>query len=207
MPIKILIKTPIKRYPNIVFFSSDTTESSISFTFLWFDFHVASNKSPIIGIHPIINSRATLVNIRTIAALNSRAIEPLIKALGKNIDAVVAGVVDKLIDAGHDVTVFDIMKPHRDDLTHKNIDITNLTNTIVALTGDYEAIYLLAAMADVNDCYKNPVATVEVNVLGVANVLEACVKNEIGRLVFASTVWTYPPSNGSCANIIGEFVF
>ena len=92
-------------------------------------------------------------------------------------------VVDKLIDAGHDVTVFDIMKPHRDDLTHKNIDITNLTNTIVALTGDYEAIYLLAAMADVNDCYKNPVATVEVNVLGVANVLEACVKNEIGRLV------------------------
>ena len=100
-------------------------------------------------------------------------------------------VVDKLIDAGHDVTVFDIMKPHRDDLTHKNIDITNLTNTIVALTGDYEAIYLLAAMADVNDCYKNPVATVEVNVLGVVNVLEACVKNEVGRLVFASTVWTY----------------
>ena len=100
-------------------------------------------------------------------------------------------VVDKLIDEGHEVTVFDIMKSHRDDLIHKNIDITDLTNTTVALAGDYDAIYLLAAMADVNDCYKNPVATIEVNVLGVANVLEACVKNEIGRLVFASTVWTY----------------
>ena len=46
------------------------------------------------------------------------------------------------------------MKPHRDDLNHKTIDITDLTNTTVALAGDYEAIYLLAAMADVNDCYK-----------------------------------------------------
>ena len=100
-------------------------------------------------------------------------------------------VVDKLVDGGHNVTVFDIMKPHRDDVLHKNIDITDLTNTKVALTGDYDVIYLLAAMADVNDCYKNPVTTIEVNVLGVANVLEACVKSEIKRLIFASTVWTY----------------
>ena len=88
-------------------------------------------------------------------------------------------VVDKLVEAGHRVTVFDIMKPHRDDVLHKNIDITSLTNTVVALAGEYDVIYLLAAMADVNDCYENPVATVEVNVLGVANVLEACVKNKI----------------------------
>ena len=32
-------------------------------------------------------------------------------------------VVDKLVDAGHNVTVFDIMKPHRDDVQHKYIDI------------------------------------------------------------------------------------
>ena len=55
-------------------------------------------------------------------------------------------VVDKLIDAGHSVTVFDIMKPHRDDVVHKNIDITNITSTTVALAGDYDAIYLLAAI-------------------------------------------------------------
>ncbi len=100
-------------------------------------------------------------------------------------------VVDKLIEAGHKVTVFDIMKPHRDDVGHKTIDITDLTNTTVALGGDYDAMYLLAAMADVNDCYKNPLATVEVNVLGVSNVLEACVKNDIERFIFASTVWVY----------------
>ena len=100
-------------------------------------------------------------------------------------------VVDKLIDAGHSITVFDMINPTRDDVVHKTIDITDLTNTSEALAGGFDAIYLLAAMADVNDCYNNPVATIEVNVLGVANVLEACVKNEIDRLIFASTVWTW----------------
>ena len=106
-------------------------------------------------------------------------------------------VVDKLIDEGHKVTVFDIMKPHRDDVVHKMIDITNLTNTTVALAGDYDVIYLLAAMADVNDCYNNPVSTVVVNTLGVVHVLEACVKNDIDRFIFASTVWTYGLSDDS----------
>ena len=100
-------------------------------------------------------------------------------------------VVDKLVESGHKVTVFDITAPHRNDVLHKKIDITNLESTLQALEGNYDAIYLLAAMADVNDCYKNPISTVEVNVLGVANVLESCVKNDINRFIFASTVWVY----------------
>jgi UDP-glucose 4-epimerase len=100
-------------------------------------------------------------------------------------------VVDKLIEHGHEVTVFDIMKPHRNDVRHLYIDITELSKTAVALTGDYDAIYLLAAMADVNDVYKNPVEAGEVNILGVANVLEAARRNEIDRVILASTVWVY----------------
>ena len=100
-------------------------------------------------------------------------------------------VVDKLIEQGHEVTVFDIMKPHRTDVRHLYIDITNLSKTAVALTGDYDAVYLLAAMADVNDVYKNPVEAGEINILGVANVLEAARRNEIERVIFASTVWVY----------------
>ena len=100
-------------------------------------------------------------------------------------------VVDKLIEHGHDVTVFDIMKPHRNDVRHLYIDITDLAKATVALTGDYDAVYLLAAMADVNDVYKNPVEAGEVNILGVANVLEAARRNEIDRVILASTVWVY----------------
>ena len=44
-------------------------------------------------------------------------------------------VVDKLLDAGHEVTVFDMMKPQRDDVRHIYIDITDLSKTVVALTG------------------------------------------------------------------------
>jgi UDP-glucose 4-epimerase len=100
-------------------------------------------------------------------------------------------VVDKLIEAGHEVTVFDIMTPHRNDVRHIYIDITDLSKTTVALTGHYDAIYLLAAMADVNDIYKNPVESGQVNIMAVANVLEAARRNGIPRVILASTVWVY----------------
>lgn len=100
-------------------------------------------------------------------------------------------VVDKLIDAGHEVTVFDMMKPHRDDIRHIYIDITDLSKTCVALAGTYGTVYMLAAMADVNDVYKNPVEAGEVNILAVVNVLEAARRCDIGRVILASTVWVY----------------
>jgi len=100
-------------------------------------------------------------------------------------------VVDKLVEHNHEVTVFDIMKPHREDVRHIYIDITDLSKTTIALTGHYDAIYMLAAMADVNDVYRNPVEAGEVNILAVANVLEAARRNNIGRVILASTVWVY----------------
>lgn len=100
-------------------------------------------------------------------------------------------VVDKLLEQGHEVTVFDIMKPHRNDVRHLYIDIVDLSKTTIALTGYYDAVYMLAAMADVRDVYRNPVEAGEVNILSVANVLEAARRNEIGRVILASTVWVY----------------
>ncbi len=100
-------------------------------------------------------------------------------------------VVDKLLKHGHEVTVFDIMKPARNDVRHIYIDVTDLSKTCVALAGDYDAVYMLAAMADVNDVYKNPVEAVEVNIMAVVNVLEAARRSGIGRVILASTVWVY----------------
>jgi UDP-glucose 4-epimerase len=100
-------------------------------------------------------------------------------------------VVDKLIEHRHTVTVFDIMKPHRGDVRHIYIDITDLSKTCVALAGPYDAVYMLAAMADVNDVYKNPIEAGEVNIMAIANVLEAARRSGIGRVILASTVWVY----------------
>jgi len=99
-------------------------------------------------------------------------------------------VVDKLLEGGHNVTVFDIMRPHRDDVRHIFLDLFDFHKVVVALAGNYDAIYLLAAIADVNDIHKNPVETAIVNFQGVVNVLEA-IRRYGGRLIFASTVWVY----------------
>jgi len=99
-------------------------------------------------------------------------------------------VVDKLIEANHDVTVFDIMKPHRPDVRHIFLDLFDFHRVVIALAGNYEAIYLLAAIANVNDVHKNPLETALVNFQGTVNILEA-VRRYGGRLIFASTVWVY----------------
>jgi UDP-glucose 4-epimerase len=100
-------------------------------------------------------------------------------------------VVELLTQAGHEVTVFDIMRPPRDDVRHIYVDITDSVQTTVALAGVYDVVYMLAAMADVDDVYRNPVEASTVNVLGVANVLEACRRHGIPRLILASTIWVY----------------
>lgn len=99
-------------------------------------------------------------------------------------------VVDKLLKAGHDVTVLDIMKPHREDVRYIFLDLFDFHRVVIALAGNFEAFYMLAAMANVNDIYKNPTETAMVNFQGVVNVLEA-IRRYGGRLIFASTVWVY----------------
>jgi len=100
-------------------------------------------------------------------------------------------IVDKLIEKGHDVTVFDIMKPQRPDVNHIVIDIIDISKTTIALAGGYDVIYMLAAMADVNDVFNNPIEATEINIMGVANVLEAARRNHIKRVIFSSTIWVY----------------
>ena len=100
-------------------------------------------------------------------------------------------VVDKLLEHGHQVTVFDMMGPHKPDVRHIYLDITDLSKSCVAVAGDYDAIYLLAAISNVNDVYKNPVEAGQVNIMAVANILEASRRAGIRRVILASTVWVY----------------
>jgi len=104
-------------------------------------------------------------------------------------------LVEKLVGAGHEVTVFDIMRPHLDEVRHIFLDISDLSRTSIALAGDYDAVYMLAAMSNVNDVHRNPAAASEINIGAVANVLEAAKRNEIRRVILASTVWVYEMSD------------
>ena len=99
-------------------------------------------------------------------------------------------IVDRLVEEGHEVTVFDIMRPHREDVRHVLVDLLDFHRVVISMAGSYDAVYLLAALANVDHIYKNPVETSLVNIQGVSNVIEA-MRRYGGRLILASTVWVY----------------
>ena len=114
-------------------------------------------------------------------------------------------VVDKLIDAGHEVVVLDHrVKPHRGDVVFNDIDITSYSSVLEATKGaDY--IFHLAAMSNVNHVFEKPVYSVELNMMGTVNVLEAARQNNCKRVFFASTVWVYTGCNGTYVNECAPF--
>jgi UDP-glucose 4-epimerase len=105
-------------------------------------------------------------------------------------------VVDRLVAAGHDVHVVDLRPPHRPDVGHIVADINDLDGLVAAFAGA-DAVFHLAAYADVNDVSREPVQATDANVVGVAKVWEACRRNDVGRAILASTVWVY---NGAAAD-------
>lgn len=99
-------------------------------------------------------------------------------------------VVDKLIDEGHGVRVFDIVKPHREDVNFFRGDMLNLDDLKKAMNGiDY--VYHLAAVSNVNVAHKDPITCVRINSEGTAKVLEAARKASVKRCILASTTWVY----------------
>jgi UDP-glucose 4-epimerase len=112
-------------------------------------------------------------------------------------------VVDALIAAGHDVYTLDPKPPHRADVGHAPADIRDLPSLIQATAGT-DAIFHLAAVADVNDVARDPVGAVDLNVGGTARVLEAARQNQVKRVILASTVWVYSSAAGSDSSDVDE---
>lgn len=108
-------------------------------------------------------------------------------------------VVGKLLGHGHDVVVIDkrIERawPNADYL---RADILEMTDLVEALTGT-DVVFHLAGVSDVDKAVQDPLGTVEANVTGTANILEASRQAGVGRVGLASTVWVYgaAPGEGS----------
>ncbi len=102
-------------------------------------------------------------------------------------------VVDKLIDAGHVVRIFDMVpSPFH---TEQGIDtyIGDLSDSAAlqdALEG-IDAVLHLAAVADVDEVVLDPAWAEEVNARGTLNVLEAARVTGVPRVMYASTIWVY----------------
>ena len=104
-------------------------------------------------------------------------------------------VVDKLLEKGYEVRVFDRVKPLREDVEWFNGDLLNEKDVLEACK-DVEIIYHLAAIADVNVALSHFDVCLMVNEMGTMNFLKSATAEEIERIVLASTTWVYGRNKG-----------
>lgn len=106
-------------------------------------------------------------------------------------------VADALTAAGHRVRIYDrIASPWlRDDQVMFIGDLLDVVRLGEAIQGS-DIVYNFAALADLNQALDKPIETVRINVLGNAQVLEACRLHGVERFVYASTVYVYSREGG-----------
>ena len=116
----------------------------------------------------------------------------------------------KLLDLNHDVTVYDNFSNSSKDNFESTIKqkITLISGDIldqpklVASMKDHDVVIHLAAQISVSESIKNPKLTFEINVNGTQNVLDACLKNNITKIIATSTAAVY--QNTSTKTILDE---
>ncbi len=122
-------------------------------------------------------------------------------------------IADALSAAGHETIVFDLAPSRwlRPDQKMVVGDILDADAIARAMCG-CEAVYHLAAMADINEALDSPRRTVEVNVMGTVNVLEAARIHSVRRVIFASSIYVYSNQGSfyrttkqACENLVNDY--
>lgn len=100
-------------------------------------------------------------------------------------------IAEELIKLDYKVTIFDISNADfkKDNYEYICGDILNIEilNTAIAKA---DIVYHTAGISDIDEADKNPVDTVNFNVLGSLNIINLCNKYSV-KLMFASTVYVY----------------
>lgn len=100
-------------------------------------------------------------------------------------------IIDRLIDRGYDVHVYDLQRPHKE--TKKgykwvDIDITDFTRLEFNMSvEEFDVVYNLASVSNTMECVNDPVKATKVNCLGTINLLEASKLNGVKRFIMASS--------------------
>ena len=122
-------------------------------------------------------------------------------------------VADKLSHSGYNVSIFDKVESNFILNNQKMIkgNIINSEEVNNAMQGiDY--VYNFAGLADIEESKKDPLGTVEQNILGNSIILNSCINNDIKRYIFGSTVYVYSNlgsfyriSKQACENYIEHY--
>jgi len=106
-------------------------------------------------------------------------------------------VADHLSDNGYQVVIYDRsasqwLRRGQDIVIGDVQDAKKISETIAGS----EVVYNFAALADLNQALDQPVKTVNINILGNLNVMEACRTHGIQRFIYASTVYVHSREGG-----------
>ena len=106
-------------------------------------------------------------------------------------------IADSLTNSGYNVTIFDKSEsPYMKDSQHMIVGDILEIDQVCSAVKDVDIVYHFAGIAGILEANANPLKTVHCNVIGTTNVLEACVKAKITRIIFASTVYVYSDHGG-----------
>lgn len=95
-----------------------------------------------------------------------------------------------LLRKKHSITVFDINESQFDDVISVKGDITDSRLADVAIRNSDVVIHLAATLGVVNT-EKNPIKTLDTNIFGTKNILEACKNNHVKKIIFSSSSEVY----------------
>jgi UDP-glucose 4-epimerase len=106
-------------------------------------------------------------------------------------------VADRLSDASYQVIIYDKvesqwLRKNQEMIVGDVLDVEKLNQVI---TGS-EVVYNFAALADLNQALEQPIKTVNINILGNLNVMEACRVNDVKRFIYASTIYVHSRDGG-----------
>lgn len=101
-------------------------------------------------------------------------------------------LVDKLIQADHSIIVIDNLSTGcRKNINKKakfyKLDIQDKKISNVFLKEKPEVVFHYAAQISVRDSVDSPIEDVKTNILGSLNILEACKKNNVKKIIFSSS--------------------
>lgn len=90
----------------------------------------------------------------------------------------------------HDISIIDIKKSDLENVDYYESDITKLDSLINATKNSDIVIHLAAALGVINT-EKNPVFTLDTNIIGTKTVLEACRINKVKKIILSSSSEVY----------------
>lgn len=106
-------------------------------------------------------------------------------------------LVDKLLDLGHTVTVFDNLSTGREENIEIHSSNPRFTFKYMDISFDepdfyeHDVVFHLAALADIVPSITDPVSYYEANVQGTLNVIEAARKDKVKKLIYTASSSCY----------------